>query len=1091
MKNKVLIILFLSLFGLPFMAQAQWEKCMEQKNVVMGLNRNYIHLTHYKNTSLLLVPLHDETALYYANDKGVNWNRLKTAPTRKPNSRIYQVVINESGIFCLETESFYNPRYDQYYLCQTKDLGVTWKIDTLPSVSRYQLMSDDKNVSYISYNVNTNNQYKINYLNKYNTTEEKWKLQYSFVEAGEHNTSVNHQMLSLSKNRMVYSTQDSIHVREATTKALLAKFPKKGAVGDVSAEVEFYAEDSTMVYYYKKNGKMFIDVSTNLGRVWRSKEVNSPCYAEQIGGNRVHVQIKNNKIYVIGDEQILVSDDFGGTWQPILNTNIVVFRPRLVFADSLMLIPLEYGRILSKKINDTAWTYPNYILSDFTTLIKVKDSLLWAVSEVNQRLFSRNYGKTWQLAPLPDSLNYANLLAKNGTVYTSDGLMSADTGRTWNTSPVPAYRQYQVVGDTIFLLTDASEIVYSARPPYQVWSRPLPTSATIFYYYNGVIYFIQEGRLYGQGIKRMKLDGTMLEPILWQETTTAKTLIVDNNKIYFSIVNGYHKVCFTNDNGLTWQASSLPTNLTHSLFRTDNMLLASSELLKHCGKLNPMTGGVYLSADDGNSWFLFSEGIQLNCTPFIANFYRIDSFVYAKSNYGLWRTNITNLRLKAVSGIVFEDKNRNGVKNINENGLPNVSVYLAKTGAFTTTDSLGNYTFVVDLKETDTVRAIVAYPYAAYTPPYSLVTPTDAVKNLGVYLPANVKELSINATALIPPRPGFGNWYALTYKNNGTVDQSGKITFQYTPQQTFNTADSAPNSNINHILSWNFQNLKVGETRNIRFTLHTAANVPIRSLITNVATIEPIVEDTLKSNNVDSLIQTVVASYDPNDKQVSFQNNKTPPSVFDPNSELIYTIRFQNTGNYQADLVRVVDTLSDKLDIATVRVLASSHNYTLTVKNKNVLVFDFNPIYLPDSTTSEAQSHGFIKFAIKPKKVLSANEVIKNTAYIYFDYNPAIITNTVESANQPTNGLRDPSVSDAILVFPNPSNGAISFQSDRFKEKNLDISIYSIEGKLMYSTAQTADNVHTINTETLRKGVYFLHVKTENESFVGKFIVLQ
>ena len=1076
---------------MPFMVQAQWEKCAEQKNVVAGLNQYYLHLTHYKNTSLLLVPLRDEVALYYSNDKGVNWNRLKTAPTRKPNSRIYynQVVINESGIFCIESESVY-PRPDQYYLCQTKDLGITWKIDTLPGFVRYQLINDDKNVYYIRYNIDNNNSYKIQSLNKYNAIEEKWKLHYSFVDAGEHNYYEYHQMFSLSKNRIVYSTRDSIHVREATTKALLAKFPKKGEAGDIYSEVEFYAEDSTMVYYYKKNGKMFIDVSTNLGRTWRSTQVNSPCFAEQLGGKMVHVQIKNNKIYVIGDEQILVSDDFGRTWQPILNTNIVVFRPRLVFADSLMLVPLEYGRILSKKINDTAWTYPNYILSDFTSLVKVKDSLLWAVSEVNQRLISRNYGKTWQLAPLPDTLNYTNLLAKNGIVYTSDGLMTTDTGRTWNASPLPNYRKYQIVGDTIFLLTEESEIVYSARPPYQVWSRPLPISANIFYYHNGVIYFIQEGRLYGQGIKRMKLDGTILEPILWEEMTTAKTLIVDNNKIYFSILNGYHKVCFTNDNGRTWQAYPLPTNLTNSLFRTDNMLLASSELLKHCGKLNTQTGGVYLSADDGNSWFLFSDGIQLNCTPFIGNFYRIDSFVYAKSKYGLWRTNINSLRLKVVSGIVFEDKNRNGVKNINENGLPNVQVYLAKTGAFTTTDSLGNYTFVVDLKETDTVRAIVDYPYAAYTPPYALVTPTDVFKNLGVYLPANVKELSVNATALIPPRPGFGNWYELTYKNNGTVAQNGKITFQYTPQQAFNTAEPAPTTNINRILSWNFQNLKVGESRDIRFTLLTAANVPLRTQITNVATIEPILDDTLKSNNIDSLVQTVVGSYDPNDKQVTFQNNKIPPSVIDPNAEMIYTIRFQNTGNYQANFVRVVDTLSDKLDITSLRVLASSHNYTLTVKNKNVLLFDFNPIYLPDSTTSEKESHGFIKFAIKPKRVLSTNEVIKNTAYIYFDYNPAIITNTVESANQKVNRIFTPSVSEAIWVFPNPSNGLISFQSDRFKGKNLDISIYSIEGKLIYTLFKKDDTINTINAENLREGTYILQVRTDNESFMGKFVVV-
>lgn len=84
---------------------------------------------------------------------------------------------------------------------------------------------------------------------------------------------------------------------------------------------------------------------------------------------------------------------------------------------------------------------------------------------------------------------------------------------------------------------------------------------------------------------------------------------------------------------------------------------------------------------------------------------------------------------------------------------------------------------------------------------------------------------------------------------------------------------------------------------------------------------------------------------------------------------MTYTIRFQNTGNYQADFVRVTDTLSDKLDLTSLRVLATSHKYALTVKNKNVLQFEFNPIYLPDSTTNEKESHGFIKFAIRPKRL--------------------------------------------------------------------------------------------------------------------------
>jgi hypothetical protein len=50
---------------------------------------------------------------------------------------------------------------------------------------------------------------------------------------------------------------------------------------------------------------------------------------------------------------------------------------------------------------------------------------------------------------------------------------------------------------------------------------------------------------------------------------------------------------------------------------------------------------------------------------------------------------------------------------------------------------------------------------------------------------------------------------------------------------------------------------------------------------------------------------------------------------------------------------------------------------------------------LVDSNTNEPLSHGYIKFQISPKDSLLPNSRISNKANIYFDYNPAIITNEV------------------------------------------------------------------------------------------------
>jgi hypothetical protein len=1102
--KQTLLSLILSIFSLPFLVNAQWEKCLEQKNILAGLD--YVlwggDLAHYKNTTIISSFIEEEFIMYYSNDRGLNWSKLKLpvsgALGNYKNYTQNNLAINELGIFYIEKTQSNGFGYE--LICHTKDLGVSWTIDTLPlSNMSIGLISEDKNIYYtLGEKVNAG----IRQIHKYNNNTGKWQLHYDFTVPKQNEGQ---QIFSISKNRMVYSYQNLIYIRDATTRDSLNIFTKKGDANDKTSEIACSAVDSIVVYYYRKFGQSFIDVSKDLGKTWRSSAVALPYSLTNLNfaiSKAVRVVIKNNKIFVAGETQVLSSDNFGITWQPVLTGNALINPSKItnfIVTDSLWLVQNNYKNF-TKKPNETGWGYANNTFADFRSILKLNDSLLWAIGKNYQRLSSKDQGRTWRLDMPHDTVGvfWYNRLIKDGKIYTNNGLISSDGGQTWQASPIPSYQSYQIVGDTIFILNynkdnaNPYRLYYATKAPYTQWTVALVAlNITKFYYNNGIIYYNFFDFANPQKvIKRQKLDGTQLPNIITDEVVT--DFSVNNNKIGFSVTTtNPQKVGFSTDNGLTSQKYLLPNTPSsqYTVFRTGNYILISKRIPRVCGKLTATTGGIYLSADEGKSWFLFSEGIQSDCARFDAIFYQIDSFVYIKSEYGLWRTKIANLRLTSLTGSVFLDKNKNGIRNADEQGLPNTLVYLAKTGGFTTTDSLGNYAFVVDLKEADTLRASFDNRYATYTPPYLLVNQSDTLKNLGVYLPETLKDLSVNVTAIRPPRSGFNNDYVLTYKNNGAFVRNGKVTYQYAAKQTLIHAAPTPTSNLNNTLSWDYLNLKPNETRTINFTFTTAADVPIRSLITNVATIEPIIDDTLKSNNIDSLIQIVVGSYDPNDKQVAFQNNKPPPSVIDPNAEMIYTIRFQNTGTFQADFVRVIDTLSEKLDITTLRMLASSHNYTLTVKNKNVLLFDFNPIYLPDSTTSEKLSHGFIKFAIKPKKVLAKEESIKNTAYIYFDYNPAIITNTVETANQKINSLFTPSVSEAILVFPNPTNGAISFKLDNFQGREISINIYTIDGRLVFSQNTVGDAVNTINGDSLTEGLYILQVKSDTESAVGRFVV--
>ena len=63
-------------------------------------------------------------------------------------------------------------------------------------------------------------------------------------------------------------------------------------------------------------------------------------------------------------------------------------------------------------------------------------------------------------------------------------------------------------------------------------------------------------------------------------------------------------------------------------------------------------------------------------------------------------------------------------------------------------------------------------------------------------------------------------------------------------------------------------------------------------------------------------------------------------------------------------------------------------------KNRPVLTFTFDNILLPDSTSNEPGSHGFVQFSVQPKAGLVPKTRIDNFSDIYFDYNEPVRTNS-------------------------------------------------------------------------------------------------
>jgi hypothetical protein len=136
-----------------------------------------------------------------------------------------------------------------------------------------------------------------------------------------------------------------------------------------------------------------------------------------------------------------------------------------------------------------------------------------------------------------------------------------------------------------------------------------------------------------------------------------------------------------------------------------------------------------------------------------------------------------------------------------------------------------------------------------------------------------------------------------------------------------------------------------------------------------------------------------IGAYDPNDKQGKPEGVGIRHYI-EPQTDLEYLIRFQNTGTDTAFNVIIRDTLSSWLDPFSIRPGASSHPYQFELTGRGVLLFTFPNIMLPDSNINERASNGFVSYTVGQRAGVLLESDIFNRAAIYFDFNAPIFTNT-------------------------------------------------------------------------------------------------
>jgi len=404
---------------------------------------------------------------------------------------------------------------------------------------------------------------------------------------------------------------------------------------------------------------------------------------------------------------------------------------------------------------------------------------------------------------------------------------------------------------------------------------------------------------------------------------------------------------------------------------------------------------------------------------------------------------------------------------------------LTNTGSFYETYvPAGNYTITPQIENSS----------------YFTVTPVSATVDFPTQASPFAQDFCVTANgifhdlevAIVPigvARPGFDASYKIQYKNKGTQTENANLVFNYNDLvMDYLTASTNPTSQNTGALNWNLGTLQPFQTGSItvNFNLNTPTESPALNggdVLPFSSTINGLFTDETPSDNTFILNQTVVNSYDPNDKTclegIVVDQNKI-------GDYLHYQIRFENTGTYPAQNIVVRDTIdATKFDISTLEMVNASHNCKTKITDDKV-EFIFENINLP---FDDATNDGYIVFKIKTKSTLTVGESVSNTASIYFDYNFPIVTNTAASAFQNLSS-EDFSSENKVLLYPNPVKNTLFLTS----KNNIDsIIVYDIQGRKIQDNIVNSNELR-LDTNGLIKGCYFIEIIFQNQKMTKKFI---
>ncbi len=464
------------------------------------------------------------------------------------------------------------------------------------------------------------------------------------------------------------------------------------------------------------------------------------------------------------------------------------------------------------------------------------------------------------------------------------------------------------------------------------------------------------------------------------------------------------------------------------------------------------------------------------------------------------------------SGYIFCDANGNGIQNVGEAplmGAPitlgwtttnsaSVTVYSDSSGYFSYCGSIYGVTSVAMATVSSSWLTNNTYSMPNANNVFTIVGSMTYITqplSIPVYCAGNVTPCSDLWTTITPWIGYYQNQTAtirLNWGNYGPGATPYTLTLNWPIGVNLVTSSiQNPNYVINgNSITWtiNSSQTSFSTTDYLYFTVPSGILNGEQHMFTSTITSSN-GTDCYEGNNSGGLLQIVGNSYDPNDKTVfkksfhadngtAFQESTIDWYVDD---ELEYTIRFQNNGTAPAQNIFIIDTLDAELDWSTFQLLNTTHEMNVVNLGNGVLRFEFNNIWLPDSSENQELSQGHLTFRIRENIGNELFSEITNTAYIFFDWNPAIITNTTYNINDWLEFVGEENAFN-VQAYPNPMQNELTLKV----EGKFNYEIHDLTGRKL--TEGMGVNQTTINTESLATGTYLLSVYVNGAKQTGKVL---